>query len=130
MGTFHKGDSMATKSAPANFESNFDAFADRRIEAFKVRLNAFVERFANNPADALEWSEDVFAAAAYMESFKRIKEQIKRGLAFEDIRAGWLGELKRQASSSSSSTSRSANHIRQCRLVAIAEMVEELDNFE
>ncbi len=103
-------------------------YLKQRIDAAQKRVDQFASKFAENPADALEWAQDVFTAAANLEALKRVQARLARGVTVEDILKGSHKEILNKARNPHHSTSWTSNLIEQARLSAMVHVVEMLED--
>lgn len=100
---------------------------EKQIAKLQAEMEKFATRFLGNPAEALEWAQDTFDNAARLEAFQRVRGQLDKGVALEDIIKGHMQQLKNHARAPERSTSQSSNLIERSRLAATSEIIEMLE---
>ena len=100
---------------------------EMRIAEAQGTLDKFTANFATNPAQAFQWSDSAFNAAARLEITKRVLVWLQEGADLAQV----IQELNRQvrfnSRNPSHSTSTPHNLIEQCKLAATADLVELLE---
>lgn len=108
-------------------------YINNTIERERAVLSKFREELDKNPVYALEWSNNVFTAAARVEVYGRILKALREQLVeAEGNEAEVLGRMQRACEqqalrylrSGSSSTSVVKNLVRECEATAYADVSE------
>lgn len=102
-------------------------YVEQRIEIARERMGKFMERFQAYPAEALEWSQEVFDTAALLEALQRFQSQHDKGISLDDILKGCKRDLQNRARNPHRSTSGTSNLIEQSRHAAVAFIIEMLE---
>lgn len=86
----------------------------------------FMSRFEENPMNAFEWSNDVFAKMAELEHNQQILDLLKKSVSLEDIIQTLQDNVDRHALYPHFSTSPTSNLVAVYRARASARLIERL----
>jgi len=111
-----------------------EKFLDSRVALLQKNLEAFPEKFSENPAWALEWSEATFKEAAELAVLLDIKNDFKKLLENpENSMEKYIEHLKdtivRKAQWVFHSTSPISNLLEEYKKVAMARFVDMVESF-
>jgi hypothetical protein len=98
-----------------------------QVDSCQSRLDKFTEEFAKDPAYALSWGNETFAAAAKMRVLKQIVNALEDGNGnLENIRSTMMDRVLHKSKYPAQSTSPTSNLIEQYELAACAEILSDL----
>ncbi len=99
-----------------------------QVESCQARLDKFAAEFAKDPAYALSWGNETFAAAAKMRVLKQIVAALEDGNAtLDNIRSTMMDRVLHKSKYPAQSTSPTSNLIEQYELAACAEILSDLE---
>jgi hypothetical protein len=102
-----------------------------QVDSAQVRLDKFSADFAKDPAHALSWGNDAFAAAAKIRVLKQIVAALEDGSAtLENIRSTMMDRVLNKSKYPPQSSSPTSNLIEQYELAACAEILSDLQYLE
>jgi hypothetical protein len=104
----------------------FKKYLESRRDRCKKIIDSFGEEFRKHPVHALEWSGDVFRAAAEEQVTSQILFGINDGRSLAELTTFTIDEALRLSSGQGSSTSPVSNHIAKCVAAAWADMAVRL----
>jgi hypothetical protein len=107
-----------------SYEKDFSKRLQTRIAGKQAMLDKFKTDFEQNPVHALEWSEEVFYAAAYIMEGHRVLNSSHT--SFKPIHDIMQNEVNSMALSTGSSSSFSSNAMTKARLAAKARIIDDM----
>ena len=99
-----------------------------QVDGLQSHLDKFAEDFARDPAYALSWSNDTFAAAAKLRILRQIITAIQQDTSVDadSIRATMMDRVLHKSRYPAQSTSPTSNLIEQYELAACAYVLSNL----
>ena len=106
---------------------NFVRYVNAEIEDATRRIFRFSAELSENPARALEWSADVFTAAASIRISNRLLREIESNPSIADLRSMLTYEVINSASSPRFSSNTTANLMSIHETAALADYLKYLN---
>ena len=102
----------------------------RQAESAQASLDKFKEKFAQDPAYALEWSLDTFRQAAELRTLLACINDLESGATVEQMTHHLMSNVLHKSKYPPQSTSPTSNLMEQYTLAACANLLSYFKDFE